>query len=151
LYFGANRFCVLQSNIEQVVASGVTGIPGVHCGCGNPNNAERTRAPLNRTGERVRVVRFLAARRWVCDVDPHPTPLKSCWIRWNTIFLEARFSGSGPEMEAPLVPRTNDVVAFKVAFAEWAANVVAGGCDGAEDTVFTGQRETRPTNRNGLH
>ena len=85
------------------------------------------------------LVRLVAAG----DVDQHAAVLDLDRIGGHAVFLEAGLAHAGAAVEFPVVPGTDDVVAVEPAFAERAADVIAGVRHRAERPVLERDRESR--------
>src|SRR6185436_7170040 len=104
-------------------------------------DARRPRRAHGLAGQRMRLVRQPPALRRRLQVDPDAAVAHLDAVARHAVGLVARLAGAGLPLEAPVVPRADDVIALERAVDERAADVVADAGDGAEGAVAVRERE----------
>ena len=72
-------------------------------------------------------------------------------VRRYHIFFESAFTLATNTMKLPLMPWTNDVIAFERTFAQRSTRMITRAVDRSENAIFVGQRNANTSNHDLLY
>src|SRR6185503_3120964 len=135
---------VLEARFEQRLGGRVARVGDVHHRRRDADDALRSGRAHRLARQRMHLVRQPPALRRRRQLDVKATVTNLDAMAGDAVVLVAGLAGAARAVEAPVVPRADDVLALERALAERPADVVTDAGDGAEAAVAIRQREAQP-------